>query len=68
LGYRGYFWIGVVSGAIAFLFVPPVFGLLSVICGVQIYRRFNELHGILVGAWGGVALIIGMIIGAMGGL
>ena len=68
LGYRGYFWIGVASGAIAFVFVPLVFGLLSVFCGIQIFRKHNELHGILVAAWGGVALIFGTVIGFLVGI
>ena len=68
LGYREYFWIGAISGAVAFVFVPLVFGLLSVFCGVQVFRKFNERHGIILVVWGGVALILGTVIGFVVGI
>lgn len=63
LGYAGYMAIGITSGLIAFLFVPVVFGPLSVFCGAQIYRKYSELSGILVVLLGGLGLIVGMLIG-----
>jgi len=66
LGYRGYLWIGIITGAAAVLFFPPVFGAVSIICGIQVYRRFNELHGIAIAIWGGIALTIGLLFGLMG--
>ena len=65
LGYRGYAAIGVVSGAIAFVFVPIVFGAISIACGIQIFRKYDELRGILLSAWGGVGLVLGVVIGAL---
>lgn len=68
LGYRGYLWIGIISGVVAVLLAPPVFGLLAIVCGVQVYRRFNELHGILLAVWGGLGLSAGVILGIAGAL
>ncbi|GAA0195078.1 zinc-ribbon domain-containing protein [Halobaculum roseum] len=56
---------GAVSGLIAFVLLPIVFGPLSIYCGYRVYRDFDEVQGIAVAAWGGLALVVGMVFGAM---
>lgn len=63
LGKQEYTALGIGSGAVAVLFIPIVFGLLSVFCGVQLYRRHSEPRGLFVMLWGGVGLILGVLFG-----
>ncbi|SDQ86656.1 zinc ribbon domain-containing protein [Natronobacterium texcoconense] len=63
IGYQGYLIIGVLSATLALLFVPPVFGAVAIFCGYQVYKRHNELGGIGLMIYGGVALVFGMILG-----
>jgi hypothetical protein len=63
IGYRGYLGMGVGGGIVALIFLPPVFGLLSLFGGIQLYRRHNELQGIVVIIWSVVATLIGLVIG-----
>lgn len=65
IGKGGYLLIGAVSGLVALIFFPPVFGLISIICGVQLFRKYSELIGFAVMGWGGVSLILGVILGAL---
>lgn len=64
IGERGYTYIGAGSGFIALLLFPPVFGLISIFSGVQLFRKFNERRGIGMMIWGGMTLISGVILGA----
>lgn len=63
IGYRGYLGMGVGGGIVALIFLPPVFGLLSLFGGIQLYRRHNELQGIVVIIWSVVSTLIGLVIG-----
>lgn len=57
--------LGIVTGIIAFWFLPIVFGPLSIICGYQILRHGRPTRGILIMAFGAIAFIVGWIIGAL---
>ena len=65
IGKTAYTAIGVLSGAIAFVFVPILFGLLSVFCGVQVFRRYSEYQGLAIMVWGGFGLFVGLILGLL---
>lgn len=61
----GYLALGIVTAIVALLILPPVFGVVSVICGVQLFRKFDEGLGLAVGILGGACLVLGMIIGVL---
>lgn len=63
IGYRGYLAIGVLSALVALVFVPIVFGPITIVCGVQVFRLYNEYHGMALVALGGVTTVVGVIIG-----
>ena len=54
--------VGIVLGAIAFLFCPPLFGLAGIICGAVARSRGERLAtaALVVSAAG---LVIGMVLG-----
>lgn len=62
LGYRSYLALGILSGLVATVLVPLVFGLLSVFCGLQIFRKFDERVGIVVAVWGGLGIVVGILV------
>lgn len=64
---RGWIGIGLVSGVIALFFVPIVFGLVSVFAGYNIYKR-DELIGLGVVVFGGVCMILGVVMGFLAGV
>jgi hypothetical protein len=65
IGARGYLALGGVSGLVALVFVPIIFGPFAMFCGVQLYRRHSEWYGLAMLAWGGVCLVIGWFIGLL---
>lgn len=56
---------GIVSGLIAFVFLPIVFGPIAMFCGYQVYQHHEESQGIALIGWGAVSLVVGMVFGAM---
>lgn len=60
---NGYLALGIVSAVVALLLLPPVFGVVSIVCGVQLFRKFDEGLRLAIGILGGVCRIIGMILG-----
>lgn len=65
LGKMPYTAIGFLSGLVAFVFLPIIFGPISMFAGVQLYRRHSELLGLAVFVWGSMGLLVGFIIGAL---
>ncbi|WP_459809640.1 zinc ribbon domain-containing protein [Halopiger thermotolerans] len=63
MGATGYSIVSIVTGILATLFFPPVFGAISIFCGYKIYQRHRELYGIGLMAFGGITMIIGIIVG-----
>jgi len=61
----GYLALGIVSAIVALLILPPVFGIISIFCGVQLYRKFDEGLGLAIIILGGACLVIGVIIGIL---
>lgn len=64
IGQTGWIGIGIISAVASLLFVPPVFGAVSMFSGYKIYKNWSEMKGIIIFILGGVFMIIGMIIGA----
>jgi hypothetical protein len=64
---NGYLALGIVSGIVALFFLPPVFGIVSIFCGIQLFRKFDEGLGLAICILGGVCLILGVIIGFIAG-
>ncbi|RSN72537.1 MAG: hypothetical protein DSO07_08235 [Thermoproteota archaeon] len=62
---NGYLALGIVSAIVALLILPPVFGIISIFCGVQLYRKFDEGLGLAIIILGGACLVIGVIIGIL---
>jgi len=56
---------GVISGLIGFVFLPIVFGPVSIYCGYTVYQNHDETQGIALMAWGGASLVVGMAVGAL---
>ena len=56
---------GVISGLIGFVFLPIVFGPISLYCGYTVYKNHDETKGIALLVWGGVSLVVGMAVGAL---
>lgn len=56
--------LSTVSSLVAFLLFPPVFGAIGIFTGYQVYKRKSEGMGVALMAFGGVATIAGMVIGA----
>ena len=54
---------GLVCGIIAFLFIPPLFGVLGIVFGAISWKAGNKL-GIAATIVSIVGLILGMVIGA----
>lgn len=65
IGLNGYVVLGVVSALIALLFVPIVFGVVSIFSGFQIYRKWNEYWGIGIMILGSVCMAIGVVLGIL---
>lgn len=59
----GYLALGVVCAIVALLFLPPVFGLVSIFAGVQLFRKFDEGLGLAIIILGAACLVFGMILG-----
>lgn len=64
IGDGGYVLIGAVCGLVALFVYPPGFGVLSMICGVQLFRRRSEPLRLAMMGWGGMGLTLVMILGA----
>lgn len=60
---QGFAIAGLVCGIVAFLFLPPVFGILGIVFGSMSWKAGNKL-GIAATIVSIVGLILGMIIGA----
>jgi hypothetical protein len=60
---RGYTVFGVVTGLIALILFPPVFGVASILSGVQLFRHYDEQYGMAVMIWGGITLVAGVLLG-----
>ncbi|OEV05984.1 hypothetical protein AN216_00905 [Streptomyces oceani] len=56
--------LGIVLGGVAFLFLPPLFGIAGLICGVVAHSRRERLAGTAVGISVG-GLVLGMALGFM---
>jgi hypothetical protein len=65
MGKRGYLALGIVSAIISLFFLPPLFGIISIFCGIQLYRKFDERLGLAVIILGGACLILGVVIGIL---
>lgn len=63
IGERGYTLLGTISGLIALLLFPPVFGIISIFSGIQLFRHYDERRGIALIIWGSITLISGILIG-----
>lgn len=57
-----YVFIGAVSGFVALFVSPPVFGLISIVCGVQLFRRRSAPLRLAMMGWGGVGLSVVLIL------
>jgi hypothetical protein len=42
---------------------PPVFGVASILSGVQLFRHYDEQYGMAVMIWGGITLVAGVLLG-----
>ena len=62
---NGYLALGIVSAVVALFILPPVFGIVSIVCGVQLFRKFDERLGLAICIFGGACLIFGVIIGML---
>ncbi|MXR41417.1 hypothetical protein GRX01_08715 [Halobaculum sp. WSA2] len=56
---------GVISGLVGFVFLPIIFGPISLYCGYTVYQNHDETKGIALMAWGGASLVVGMAVGAL---
>lgn len=65
IGETGYKTIGAITGIISFVFLPIVFGPITIFIGVQLYRKHSELAGIAMMIFGGAGLVIGAILGVL---
>lgn len=63
IGHRGWTAIGLISGLVAFEFLPVLFGPIAVVAGVVVFRRHDEWHGLALVAFGLVALVVGTWLG-----
>jgi len=55
---------GGICAIIAFLFIPPLFGILGIVFGAIAWSK-GEIQGRNVVVFSVVAMIVGMVIGAM---
>ena len=55
---------GYIGAAVSLLFLPPVFGLAGIICGVVLVKRQQTNQGVTLLVVSFVCAVIGMIIGA----
>jgi hypothetical protein len=56
--------VGIVLGAVAFLFCPPLFGVAGIICGAIAKSKGERLASIALGV-SIAGLVIGMLIGLL---
>lgn len=56
--------IGGASGVISFGLFPPLFGIVSILCGAKLFRDFDQKMGAGIVILGVLGLVIGMAIGA----
>ena len=61
----GYLILGIISAIIALFILPPVFGAISIVCGIQLFRKFDEGLGLAICILGGVCLSIGVVLGIL---
>ena len=54
---------GIISGAISLVFLPIVFGPISIMCGYLLYDRGEREWGKWIAIGGFVAMIIGIVLG-----
>ena len=60
---QGFAIAGLVCGIVAFLFLPPIFGVLGIVFGAMSWKAGNKL-GIAATIVSIVGLIVGMVLGA----
>ena len=60
---QGFAVAGLVCGIVAFLFVPPLFGILGIVFGSMSWKVGNKL-GMAATIVSIVGLVVGLIIGA----
>lgn len=60
---QGFAIAGLVCGIVAFLFIPPLFGILGIVFGALSWKAGNKL-GIAATIVSIVGLIVGMVLGA----
>ena len=53
---------GIISAALSLIFLPVVFGPISIACGYLLYDRGDEEWGKWIGIGGLVAMVIGMVL------
>ncbi|MGP3990088.1 hypothetical protein [Streptomyces sp. 3N207] len=56
--------VGIVLGAIAFIFCPPGFGIAGIICGVVANSKRERLAPIAIGV-SIAGLVLGMVLGVL---
>lgn len=61
----GYLALGIVCAIVALIFIPPVFGIVSIFAGVQLFRKYDEGLGLAIVITGAVCLVLGMILGML---
>ena len=60
-------WIGlgIVSAIIALVLLPPLFGGLGILFGCLARRRGSQTAGVVTMYVSGIAVVVGMIVGAL---
>lgn len=61
----GYLILGIISAIIALFILPPVFGAISIVCGIQLFRKFDEGLGLAICILGGACFSIGVVLGIL---
>jgi len=53
---------GIISGALSLIFLPIVFGPISIICGYLLYDRGEKEWGKWIAIGGAVAMVVGFLL------
>jgi hypothetical protein len=57
--------LGIASAVIALVLLPPLFGGLGIVFGCLAKRRGSQIAGVVTMYISGIALVVGMVIGAL---
>lgn len=63
VSHRGWIAIGLLSGSLALQFAPLLFGTRALYAAVHLYRVQFELYGFLIGAFGIICTLLGILSG-----